>query len=620
MVAKKLFQFVLFSVFIFLLSTEVTYSCQIYLEPSQFKKSSPVRFVLKTKANGTLVFSAEGSEEFTELQLVIGDSRRLFTPIIETNIVSIVESPEWQNLFKHFPIYLTAKTHSDNYTSSVYQRIDPIEILTSMERKCGLFIEDISLIKHKRWNAEQNLNLNNLDKKFIILALKLHFESWEYSIPASPEFNSEIRDKLKQFSREQGLPPSRFVSSAVIDKLRSSLRKHKKRLIAEQELNLNNLEKQFIIWALKRHFKSWKYSIPVYPEFNSEIRDKLKQFSREQGLSPSRFVSSAIINKLKEKTGFSILPQYEDARLFCKGVAAVKQNGQWGLIDTENNWVLAPTYQNVGWCKDGYLPVMRNDLWGIINHKGVLVESIRYQKILDCSEQRCAVKLDDKWGYVIPDGWMIIRPQYDTVNKFRDSYAAVKKGKKWLLINRYNKAQYRLSAKKLYSPSEGLSTFKDNNNKRGFINLNGNIVIPSKFKAVRMFSEGLAAVYNGKKWGFIDSRGKLKISFSFDNVREFSQKMAPVKAASGKWGYINKNGDWVISPRFKYGFQFASNGIAVVRVENPTGENPYRGFIKKNGSFYYDPIFEDVYQFREGLALVKLFGHWGFISKRLIEK
>jgi hypothetical protein len=151
MVAKKIFQFVLFSVIIFLLSTGITYSrswfdflkpdkkeCKIYLEPSQFKKSSPVRFVFKTKANGTLVFSAEGSEEFTELQLVIGDSRRLFAPIISDNIVDIVESPEWQNLFKHFPIYLTAKTRSDNYTSSVYQRIDPMEIIKSMERKCGL--------------------------------------------------------------------------------------------------------------------------------------------------------------------------------------------------------------------------------------------------------------------------------------------------------------------------------------------------------------------------------------------------------------------------------------------------------------------------------------------------
>jgi hypothetical protein len=552
MVDKKFCQFVFFPIIIFLLSTGITHSrslsdliksdkreCKLYLEPSQFKISSPIRFVLKKKASGTVVFYAEGSEEFTELHLVVGDSRRRFAPI-RGNIVDIVESREWQNLLKHFPIYLTAKTRSNNYTSSVYQRIDPIEILEYMERKCGLFIEDIFFIKRKRWLVEQNLNLNELEKKFIV-------------------------------------------------------------------------------WALKRHFQSWDYHFTVSPEFNRGIREQLKQFSRKQGLSPSRFVSSAVIRKLKETNGFAIFPQYEDAHLFCHGVAAVKLNGRWGLIDKKNRWVLSPTYEDAGMCREGYFAVMRNGLWGFINHKGVLVQPIRYQEIMDCSEQRCGVKFDDKWGYVDPNGKLIIRSQYDTANKFRDNYAAVEKDGQWLLINRRGYVQYTFSAKKLYSPSEGLSIFQDDNNKRGFINLSGNIVIPAQFKRAKRFSEGLAAVYNGKKWGFVDSRGKIKISFDFKSVQRFSQKMAPAKDDSGEWGYIDKSGDWIISPRFNRTFPF-ENGIAVVRVGNPYGVEPYRGFINKKGNFYYDPVFEDVYKFQEGLAPVKLFGHWGFISKRLIEK
>jgi len=126
----------------------------------------------------------------------------------------------------------------------------------------------------------------------------------------------------------------------------------------------------------------------------------------------------------------------------------------------------------------------------------------------------------------------------------------------------------------------------------GFINLSGNIVIPSQFKRVKRFNEGLAAVYNGKKWGFVNFRGKMKISFYFKNVRRFSQKIAPAKDDSGQWGDIDKSGDWIISPRFKSAYPFV-NGIATVRVDNPSGENPYRGFINKEGSFYYDPIFEN---------------------------
>jgi len=401
-----------------------------------------------------------------------------------------------------------------------------------------------------------------------------------------------------------------------------------KRLIAEQDLNLNDLEKKFIIWALKRHFQSWKYPIPVSPEFDdSEIREKLKLFSREHGLSPSRFVSSAVIDKLKEKNGFSILPLYENTNtgIFFKGVTVAKLNGRWGLIDIKGNWVLSLTYEKVGGYRDGYLPVMRNGLWGLINHKGVLVEPIRYQKIMSCSEQRCGVKLDDKWGYVEPkeklepNGKLIIRLQYDTANKFKEGYAVVKKGGQWLLINPQGKVQYTFSAKRLDNLYEGFSIFQDNNNKHGFINLNGSVVIPSQFDNVKRFSEGLAAVYNGKKWGFVDSHGKMKILFNFENVQRFSQKIAPAKDNLGQWGYINKSGNWIISPSFKLAFPFV-NGIATVRVDNPSGENPYRGFINKDGSFYYDPVFEDVFQFQKGLAQVKLFGHWGFISKRFIKK
>lgn len=554
MVAKKFFQYVLFSVVFFLLSTDITYSswfefiepekqeCKIYLEPSQLKKSSPIRFVLKTKGNGTLVFSAEGLEEFTELHLVIGDSRRLFTPIIRANIVGIVESPEWQNLFDNFPIYLTGKTHSDNYTSAVYQRIDPMKFLKSMEKKCGVFIEDIPPTK-------QNL------------------------------------------------------------------------LTVEQNLNLNDLEKKFIIWALKRHFRSWEYSIPVHPELNTEIREKLKLFSREHGLPPSSFVSSAVISKLKEKNGFSILPQYENAHMFCNGVAAVKLNGLWGLVDTENHWVLSPSYKNVGWCSDGYLPVMRDKFWGLINHKGVLVLPIIYQEILKCSQQRCGVKINNKWGYFDPNGGkMIIQPQYDAAKPFRDGYAAVKKGRRWLIINRYGSTVLnRFLAKKLFSPSEGLSLFENSKKKLGFINLSGKIVIPAKFNSARYFSEGLAPVSNGRRWGFVDYSGKLKIPFKFRIARSFDQGLALAKNASGKWGYIDKSGNWVIYPNFNRTYPFY-NGIANVRVDNPSGKNPYRGFINKDGSFYYEPIFENVYKFREGLAPVQLFGHWGFLSKRLIDK
>lgn len=44
----------------------------------------------------------------------------------------------------------------------------------------------------------------------------------------------------------------------------------------------------------------------------------------------------------------AITPQYEDARPFHQGLAAVRENGLWGYIDKRGQWVLAPQWAQAG--------------------------------------------------------------------------------------------------------------------------------------------------------------------------------------------------------------------------------------------------------------------------------
>ena len=64
----------------------------------------------------------------------------------------------------------------------------------------------------------------------------------------------------------------------------------------------------------------------------------------------------------------------------------------------------------------------------------------------------------------------------------------------------------------------------------------------------------LASVRVNGKWGFIDRRGNLVISPHFLNAREFSVGLCAVKIElqppHGKWGYIDKSGRVVRAPQF----------------------------------------------------------------------
>jgi len=88
----------------------------------------------------------------------------------------------------------------------------------------------------------------------------------------------------------------------------------------------------------------------------------------------------------------------------------------------------------------------------------------------------------------------------------------------------------------------------------------------------------LFPVKSGNLVGFIDVNGMVIIPLQFGEVGEFEEGLAPAQEAdSGKWGYIDRTGNFVIQPQYKFAFSF-SEGLAGVWFE-PTGG----GYIDHSG-------------------------------------
>ena len=61
------------------------------------------------------------------------------------------------------------------------------------------------------------------------------------------------------------------------------------------------------------------------------------------------------------------------------------------------------------------------------------------------------------------------------------------------------------------------------------------------YEEVRPFSQGLAAVRQGKNWFYIDRTGEAVFATDYEAAGDFSQGLAPV-TAEGKTYFINRNG------------------------------------------------------------------------------
>lgn len=158
------------------------------------------------------------------------------------------------------------------------------------------------------------------------------------------------------------------------------------------------------------------------------------------------------------------------------------------------------------------------------------------------------------------------------------------------------------------------------NNKWGFINRQGEVVIQPQFEAALPFSEGLAvACLSREKCGYIDETGKFAINPQFEYAGRFSEGLAAV-AGGGKIGYIDKTGKYAINPQFEVMESRAGRlGVLSLNVfseelaQAKIGEKI--GFIDKTGKIIINPQFDNAYPFFDGLAATQIGGKWGFVDK-----
>ena len=153
----------------------------------------------------------------------------------------------------------------------------------------------------------------------------------------------------------------------------------------------------------------------------------------------------------------------------------------------------------------------------------------------------------------------------------------------------------------------GLAPVQLDDDKWGFIDVSGKLVIPATFDGADQFSEeGLASVSVGDfltgRHGFIDKAGKFVINPQYEWASNFHEKRAAVRfgpsSIEGKWGFIDTAGKLVIPAQFDEVKPF-SEGMAAVRVgDEKTGK---WGFIDLNGKYVLNPRYDAVRAVREGL-------------------
>jgi hypothetical protein len=319
-----------------------------------------------------------------------------------------------------------------------------------------------------------------------------------------------------------------------------------------------------------------------------------------------------------DKSGNTVIPfQYSECKYFAKGLAPVAINQKWGYTDGSGKMVISAMYSDANVFTGELSGVQFNeDKWAVINTAGKLLTGFKYDNVhynyMDQQSDLIGVSIyNDKQirhynGVVDSKGNEIIPLQYRSVEIYKDGLIRLENfDKNCGLVNRKGKTVLPMVYKGIYFTRKdwplGVLYDKQENgklilakgdkvellkyqefqersfgrtgvmfqNKWGFLDENGNEIIPVRYDTVGAFYNDIALVMLNGKTGLIDRNGKEKIPVVYDLLTDAGEKLI-LAVRNDKWGYLDVNGKEIGGLKYE-GADVFSEGLAAVMTNNKIG-------------------------------------------------
>jgi len=211
---------------------------------------------------------------------------------------------------------------------------------------------------------------------------------------------------------------------------------------------------------------------------------------------------------------------------FSNGMAKIAVEDEYGalkygFVNEKGEMVIVAQYDAARSFSDGFAAVKIDEKWGFINKKGEIIIMPHFDHVHDFHNGLARFTNGEKWGFVDKNGNYAINPHFEWCEDFNNEYALVQEGGKYGYVDK--KGKYTIIPQFEWSSDfhNGLAQFKLND-KYGYINKSGQMVIMAQFdEATDFFLKNLAFVRLEGKYGLIDTKGKFCTTPQVDYVHRF---------------------------------------------------------------------------------------------------
>lgn len=247
-----------------------------------------------------------------------------------------------------------------------------------------------------------------------------------------------------------------------------------------------------------------------------------------------------------------------------RDLIAFDYEGAWGLADSDGKFLTDPVYDEIGYFTGSYAVVTQNGKRGIINDRGKVVVKPEWDDIT-LYKSSASVCKDNRWGVItdIDSGEPAVKPSYDYIMGFGDY---------------------------------GYACF-ERNGKFGIMDKEGNEIVPARYDGTlstsRSLDKGYYILESGDgpfNSGIVDGRGRVIIPTDhYVQPGADGEKLNLVLTPSGKWGFANDRGQFVIDAQFENASPFISGkNVAFVQKDGKIC------LVNREGELVLKTVFSDL--------------------------
>lgn len=243
--------------------------------------------------------------------------------------------------------------------------------------------------------------------------------------------------------------------------------------------------------------------------------------------------------------------------------------------------------------------------YGFLNSKGKTVKEAKYTYASDFFNGKSNIIIDSIPGLLFKDGNEKMFPNFNATYWYKDDLGLATKDKKY-----------------------------------GFINKNGDIIVPLKYEDAFPFYKGYAAIKSNDKWNYINEQGQVLFSdsliFNYRPIIDdkavfmvsgnkvekrkrmhsedrtgsqvFVEYLNQIKKQQLKEGLINTNGKIIIKPIYDEISGYFINGF--MRVRN----NGKAGIVNDTGKIVIPIEYDNVLDYKNGMFTAEKNNKWGIID------